>query len=65
MSYDKLQSLAENVAAIETAAAIKAQGRTATEDEKKTLTLYSGFGGIKEVLNIGTDIPMSGGMEGE
>ena len=64
MSYDKLQSLAENVAAIETAAAIKAQGRTATEDEKKTLTLYSGFGGIKEVLNIGTDIPMSGGMEG-
>ena len=64
MSYDKLQSLAENVAAIETAAAIKAQGRTVTEDEKKILALYSGFGGIKEVMNIGTDIPMPGGMEG-
>ena len=62
MSYDKLQSLADNVAAIETAAAIKAQGRTAAEDEKKTLALYSGFGGIKEVLNIGTDIPMPGEM---
>lgn len=44
--------------AIETAASIKAQGRRAAEEEKKTLAMYSGFGGIKEVLNIGTDVPM-------
>ena len=63
MSYNKLQSLAENVAAIETAAAIKAQGRSATENEKKTLALYSGFGGIKEVMNIDTEVPVPGEME--
>lgn len=30
---------------------------------KETLSQYSGFGGIKEVLNIGTDKPVSGDME--
>lgn len=62
MNYNKLQSLAANVTAIETAAAIKAQGRKATEDEKRILALYSGFGGIKEVLNIGTEVPIPGDM---
>ena len=51
MSYNKLQSLAENVAAIETAAAIKVQGKSATENEKKTLALYSGFG-AKETVSF-------------
>ena len=32
-------------------------------EEKETLSQYSGFGGIKEVLNIGTDKPVSGDME--
>lgn len=47
-----------NVEAIETAVKIQKQGRKATAEEKETLLLYSGFGGIKEVLNIGTDKPM-------
>ena len=58
MSYNKLTSLVANVEAIETAVKIQAQGRTATESEKEKLALYSGFGGIKEVLNIGTDKPV-------
>ena len=42
---------------------IHIQGRQATPEEKETLSQYSGFGGIKEVLNIGTDKPVSGDME--
>lgn len=62
MSYNKLKSLVANVEAIKTALQIHIQGRQATPEEKKTLSLYSGFGGIKEVLNIGTDKPVSGDM---
>lgn len=58
MSYNKLTSLVANVEAIETAVKILSQGRTATENEKEKLSLYSGFGGIKEILNIGTDKPV-------
>lgn len=63
MSYDKLKSLVANVEAIETAMKIKVQGRTATQEEKAVLSRYSGFGGIKEVLNIGTDRPIGGNMD--
>ena len=52
MRYNKKKALADNVNAIETALAVHSQGRQATDSEKKTLALYSGFGGIKEVLNI-------------
>ncbi|MFS2832983.1 N-6 DNA methylase [Bacteroides uniformis] len=62
MRYNKKKALADNVNAIETALAVHGQGRQATDSEKKTLALYSGFGGIKEVLNIGTDKPMPDGM---
>lgn len=62
MRYNKKKALADNVNAIETALAVHSQGRQATDSEKKTLALYSGFGGIKEVLNIGTDKPMPDGM---
>lgn len=62
MRYNKQKALADNVNAIETALAVHGQGRQATDSEKKTLSLYSGFGGIKEVLNIGTDKPMPDGM---
>ena len=62
MSYDKKKSLMANVEAIETAMRVKAQGRCATDEEKETLSKYSGFGGIKEVLNMGTDKPIIGDM---
>ncbi|WP_443897951.1 N-6 DNA methylase [Paraprevotella clara] len=58
MSYNKLQSLVANVEAVETAVKIHGQGRTATADEKEILARYSGFGGIKDVLNIGTAKPI-------
>lgn len=57
MSYNKLKALVANVEAIETAMQIHVQGRQATTEEKETLSRYSGFGGIKEVLNIGTENP--------
>ena len=50
MSYNKLKSLVANVEAIKTALQIHIQGRQATPEEKETLSQYSGFGGIKEVL---------------
>ena len=58
MGYNKLTSLSANIKAIETAVAIHSQGRTATQEEKQVLAQYSGFGGVKEVLTIGTQIPM-------
>ncbi len=62
MSYDKLNALVENVRAIELAMKIRLQGRRATDSEKEVLSRYSGFGGIKEVLNIGTNNPIDGRM---
>lgn len=62
MNYNKLTSLVANVEAIETAVNINVQGRTATTDEKEILSRYSGFGGVKEVLNIGTDNPVADNM---
>lgn len=50
MGYNKLTSLSANIKAIETAVAIRTQGRTATQEEKQVLAQYSGFGGIKDVL---------------
>ncbi len=63
MAYNKLKSLENNVRAIETALAVRSQKRKATQAEKETMSLYSGFGGIKEVLNIGTEKPMPQNME--
>ncbi len=58
MSYDKFNALVANVQAIELAMKIRLQGRRATDSEKEVLSRYSGFGGIKEVLNIGTNNPI-------
>lgn len=58
MGYNKLTSLSANIKAIETAVAIHSQGRTATQEEKQVLAQYSGFGGIKDVLDLGTDKPV-------
>ena len=62
MSYNKLTSLVANVEAIETAVKVHRQGRTATMDEKEVLSRYSGFGGIREVQDIGTDRAVAGNM---
>lgn len=59
MSYNKQKSLVANIKAIETAMQVKVQGRRATDKEKETLALYSGFGGIKEVLDMETDKPIA------
>lgn len=58
MSYNKLKSLAANVAAIETAVTVYGEHRKATQEEKQVLAQYSGFGGVKEVLAIGTQVPI-------
>ena len=63
MNYNKLQALAANTAAIETAYRVRNEKRTATAAERETLSLYSGFGGIKEVLDLGTNAPMSDKMK--
>ena len=55
MSYNKLKSLVANVEAIATAMKIRIDNRQATDEEKKVLSRYSGFGGIKDVLSIGTE----------
>ena len=51
MAYNKKQVLQGNIAAIETALAIRNEQRTATQDEKRILNLYLGFGGLKCILN--------------
>ncbi len=55
MSYNKLKSLVANVEAIATAMKIRIDDRQATDEEKEVLSRYSGFGGIKDVLSIGTE----------
>ena len=59
MSYNKLKSLVANVEAIATAMKIRIDDRQATDEEKDVLSRYSGFGGIKDVLNIGTEHTVS------
>ena len=57
MGYNKLTSLSANIKAIETAVAIHSQGRTAAQEEKQVLAQYSGFGGIKDVMDFGKGKP--------
>ena len=59
MSYSKLKSLVANVEAIATAMKVRIDDRQATDEEKEELSRYSGFGGIKDVLNIGTEHTVS------
>ena len=63
MSYNKSKSLVANVDAISTAMKIRIDDRQATDSEKEVLSRYSGFGGIKEVLNIGTGHAVSNDMD--
>ena len=63
MNYNKLRALEANTAAIGTAYQVRSEKRTATTAEREILSLYSGFGGIKEVLDLGTDNPMPDKMK--
>ena len=51
MSYNKRQKLQDNIEAIRLAFALEQSARLATEEEKKVLRQYSGFGGLKFILN--------------
>lgn len=51
MSYNKRTHLRANIEAIRTVLALEREQRTATDDEKNILKGYSGFGGLKCVLN--------------
>lgn len=50
-SFNKKAHLRQNVEAIRIAFALEKEGRKATEDEREILSGYSGFGGIKAILN--------------
>lgn len=51
MAYNKKNALLANLYAIQKAFEIKKEGRTATEEEKIILDGYSGFGGLKCILD--------------
>lgn len=51
MAYNKKTHLRDNIEAIRTAFALDREKRQATDQEWETLSKYSGFGGIKAVLN--------------
>lgn len=51
MAYNKKAHLRDNIEAIRIAFALDHEKRQATDDEKIKLATYSGFGGIKAVLN--------------
>ena len=51
MAYNKKAHLRDNIEAIRIVFALDKEKRQATDDEKKKLAAYSGFGGIKAVLN--------------
>ena len=51
MAYIKKAHLKDNIEAIKLAFALEREGRTATPEEQAVLRAYSGFGGIKAVLN--------------
>lgn len=51
MAYNKKAHLKDNIEAIKLAFALEREGRTTTPEEQAVLRAYSGFGGIKAVLN--------------
>ncbi len=51
MAYNKKAHLKDNIEAIKQAFTLEREGRTATPEEQSVLRAYSGFGGIKAVLN--------------
>lgn len=51
MSYNKRIHLRQNIDAIRMALILDKEQREATPEERSVLSLYSGFGGIKAILN--------------
>ena len=51
MSYNKRTHLRQNIDAIKLALALDKEQRKATPEEREILARYSGFGGIKAILN--------------
>lgn len=51
MTYNKKAHLKDNIEAIKLAFTLEREGRTATAEEQAVLRSYSGFGGIKAILN--------------
>ena len=51
MAYNKKAHLKDNIEAIKLAFTLEREGRMATPEEQAVLRAYSGFGGIKAVLN--------------
>lgn len=51
MAYNKKAHLKDNIEAIKLAFTLEREGRAATAEEQAVLQLYSGFGGIKAILN--------------
>lgn len=51
MAYNKKAHLKDNIEAIKLAFTLEREGRTATAEEQAVLRSYSGFGGIKAILN--------------
>ena len=51
MSYNKKTHLRQNIDAIKLALKLDQEKRRATPQEREILSLYSGFGGIKAILN--------------
>jgi N12 class adenine-specific DNA methylase len=51
MAYNKKAHLKDNIEAIKLAFTLEREGRAATAEEQAVLRLYSGFGGIKAILN--------------
>ena len=62
MAYNKSNALSANIKAIETAMRLHISGEKPSQEEKDLISGFSGFGGIKDVLDIGTDKPMSDEM---
>jgi N12 class adenine-specific DNA methylase len=51
MAFDKKRHLQQNMDAIQTVFHLEKEARSATPDEKAVLNRYSGFGGLKFILN--------------
>lgn len=56
MAYNKFQKLKDNVEAIETVLRLQKEGRVADEFERFLLSNYSGFGGLKFILNPASSV---------
>ena len=56
MAYNKSQTLKNNVEAIDTVLRLRQEGREANEVEHFLLSQYSGFGGLKFILNPASSI---------